>query len=289
MTPRSSPVTARGIYRQEEEAQDSKYKERLQNKYLKVPTNTLSKVNSCWSFVNVRSFDELNDSSPNLPGAQRGISPVHVPNITSNQTPQKGISKRHACFSKRMIQKQIRSEYVDSLEEKLTQHPLALYSHYKDHMSPELFDKVASVLDPDMCVSSSSALPTPALGHVEEEEVKNYTEPSKEEVYRTKQENPASKISTDVHNPSSTNPYVLKMSGNGSKKGRTIKVNHLSSNHNIQVAAKLFSKWFASKDDTKEINTESTLLGHFDSVFQDTLSTTFSIQEENASSFSSQE
>ncbi|KAM7415782.1 hypothetical protein PAMA_018039 [Pampus argenteus] len=171
-----------------------RYKERLQNKYLKVPTNTLSKVNSCWCFVNVRSFDELNDSSPNLPGAQRDVSPVNVPNITSNQTPQKGISKRHACFSKQMIQKQIRREYVAGLEEKLTQHPLALYPHYKDHMSPELFDKVASVLDPDMCVSSSSALPTPALGHVEEEEVENFTEPTKEEANRAKQETPASKM-----------------------------------------------------------------------------------------------
>lgn len=39
---------------------------------------------------------------------------------------------------------------------------------------PQLFDNVAFVLDPDMCVNSSSALPAPALVHVEEEDEQNY-------------------------------------------------------------------------------------------------------------------
>ncbi|XP_042276495.1 protein FAM47E isoform X2 [Thunnus maccoyii] len=154
------------------------YKERLQNKYRKVPTNKLTSVNSRWCFVNMRSLDGLNESPPNLSGTQRGVSPVifnGTPNNTSNQTPQKRISKTHACFSKQMIRKQIRREYVAGLEEKLTQHPLTLYPHYKDHMSPELFNKLATVLDPDVCVISSSAFPAPAL--VEEEEGGNYTEP----------------------------------------------------------------------------------------------------------------
>ncbi len=37
-----------------------------------------------------------------------------------------------------MIQKQTRREYVAAVEEKLKQHPLAMYPHYKDHMSPEV-------------------------------------------------------------------------------------------------------------------------------------------------------
>lgn len=37
-----------------------------------------------------------------------------------------------------MIQKQIRSTYVASVEEKLKQHPLAMYPHYKDHLTPEV-------------------------------------------------------------------------------------------------------------------------------------------------------
>lgn len=117
-----------------------------------------------------------------------------------------------------MIQKQIRREYVAAVEKKLKQHPLVKFPHYKDHMTPEvsrdeapeatsrrmnewslneyqscvrthlhgvfisiqLFDKVVSVLDPDMCVSSASALPTPAKEDEED------TEPRKEDVGRKK-------------------------------------------------------------------------------------------------------
>ena len=57
---------------------------------------------------------------------------------------------------------------------------------------PQLFNKLATVLDPDVCVISSSALPAPALGQVEEEEGGNYTEPSKAVVDRAKQKSPAS-------------------------------------------------------------------------------------------------
>lgn len=121
-----------------------------------------------------------------------------------------------------MTQKQIRREYVDAVEEKLKRHPLAIFPHYKDHMSPEvrddnsnldyqvesrqvkyvnyiypvlkltvfkrfisslqLFDKVVSILDPDVCVNSASALPT--RDHVEEGE--KSPEPSKEEVHKVK-------------------------------------------------------------------------------------------------------
>lgn len=57
---------------------------------------------------------------------------------------------------------------------------------YSVFISLQLFDKVVSVLDPDMCVNSASALPTPAGNHAEEE---NCTEPRKEEVDRAKHGN----------------------------------------------------------------------------------------------------
>lgn len=37
-----------------------------------------------------------------------------------------------------MIQKQIRREYVAAVDEKLKQHPLAMFPHYQDHMTPEV-------------------------------------------------------------------------------------------------------------------------------------------------------
>ncbi|XP_041793809.1 protein FAM47E isoform X2 [Chelmon rostratus] len=144
------------------------YKDRLQTKYLKASTNKVSSIGSCWHSVNL---DEFSDCSSVLSGVQTGVSPVifyGTPNHNSSQKPRKCISKEHACFSKQMIQKQIRREYVAAVEEKLKQHPLAMYPHYKDHMTPELFDKVVSVLDPEMCVNSASALPTPTGDHAEE-------------------------------------------------------------------------------------------------------------------------
>lgn len=52
--------------------------------------------------------------------------------------------------------------------------------------SPQLFDKVVSVLDPDTYVNGASEFPTPTAEDAEED-TENSTKPNKEEVYRTKQ------------------------------------------------------------------------------------------------------
>lgn len=51
----------------------------------------------------------------------------------------------------------------------------------------QLFDKVVSVLDPDLCINSASSLPTPTADHAGEEGEEDYTEPSKGDVNRAKQ------------------------------------------------------------------------------------------------------
>ncbi|AWP07476.1 putative protein FAM47C-like [Scophthalmus maximus] len=165
------------------------YKERLETKYLKDPTNKISSVSSCWRSVNV-SLDDFSDCS------WRGVTPpvFHDTNHRSTRKPRKSVPKEHACFSKQMVQKQIRREYVATVEEKLKQHPLAMYPHYKDHMTPELFAKVVSVLDPDMCANSASPFSTPTADHAEEEDEENCTEPRKEDVKRTKQGTCANKM-----------------------------------------------------------------------------------------------
>lgn len=118
----------------------SRYKERLQTKYPKDPTNKISSVRSCWRFVNM-NLDHFSDCSSVLCGFQRGVSPVifnRSPKQKTSQKSRKCITKQHACFSKQMTQKQIRREYVAAVEEKLKRHPLAIYPHYKDHMTPEV-------------------------------------------------------------------------------------------------------------------------------------------------------
>nr|XP_029135170.1 protein FAM47E-like [Labrus bergylta] len=130
------------------------------------------------------NLDDFSEGSAVLSGAQRGFSPVifhGTQNQKSNQKPRKSVSKEHACFSKQTIQKQIRREYVAALEEKLTRHPLTTFPHYKDHMTPELFFKVASILDPDMSVNDASGLPTPTGHNTTEENGESCREPSKKE------------------------------------------------------------------------------------------------------------
>lgn len=68
---------------------------------------------------------------------------------------------------------------------------LTIISCFKTYLhgvfiSLQLFDKVVSVLDPDMSVNSSSALPTPTGDHAGEADGENCAEPSKEEVNRAK-------------------------------------------------------------------------------------------------------
>ncbi|CAB1458404.1 unnamed protein product [Pleuronectes platessa] len=165
------------------------YKERLQTKYLKVSTNKITSVSSCCCLVNV-SLDDFSVGPSVLSKVRR-------------------VSKEHACFSRQMIRKQIGREYVNAVEEKLKQHPLVLYPHYRDHMSPELFEKVVSVLDPDMCVNSASSLPTPTAERAEEEEEGNCAEPRNKDGNKAKQGATASKIDPDVPNQGPRNPYTL--------------------------------------------------------------------------------
>ncbi|KAM8885419.1 protein FAM47E isoform 1-T5 [Spinachia spinachia] len=157
-----------------------RYKEKLQSKYLKASANRMSSVSIC-RFVTV---------SLSL-GDEGGVSPVVFHDTpepkctTSRQKPEKGLCKARACFSKEMTRKQIRREYVAAVEKKLQQHPLAAFPHYKDHMTPELFDEVVSVLDPDLRENRGAALPTTTGDRVEEEN---------EEGNRAKHVNPADKM-----------------------------------------------------------------------------------------------
>ncbi|KAK2901808.1 hypothetical protein Q8A73_011554 [Channa argus] len=197
------------------------------------------------------STEDFSDSSSVLSWVQRGPSPVIFNNNPKQKASQKlrtCISKEHACFSKGMIQKQIRREYVTAMEEKLKQHPLAMYPHYKDHITPELFDKVVSILDPDICVNSVSALPSGDNAKEKEEEM--CIKSSKEEVDKAKQGTSSNKISPDAQSP--RNHYILQINGIGTRKGQMVNVNQPSTNEDMKLAAKLFTKWFASPN--KEIS-----------------------------------
>ncbi|KAJ0019881.1 hypothetical protein NQD34_007449 [Periophthalmus magnuspinnatus] len=111
------------------------YKERLQTKYLKPSTS---------GFPSLHWYKATDDSSSAPSWAHVGISPVtfttnlkHHCIFTSTQMPKQAVSMKHACFSRQMVQKQRRREYVAAVEDELRQ-PLAQYQQYKDYMSPEV-------------------------------------------------------------------------------------------------------------------------------------------------------
>ncbi|XP_077943626.1 uncharacterized protein LOC120830512 [Gasterosteus aculeatus] len=115
------------------------YKEKLQTKYLKASANRISSVGTCFRF----SSANLDESSLSL-GDRGCVSP--------------------------MTRKQIRREYVAAVEKKLQQRPLATFPHYREHMTPQLFDEVVSILDPELSVNRAATLPTTTGDHVEEED-----------------------------------------------------------------------------------------------------------------------
>ncbi|KAK2837935.1 hypothetical protein Q5P01_015147 [Channa striata] len=239
------------------------YKERLHTKYLKDPTKKIPLASSCWHFVNM-SIEDFSDCSS---WVQRGPSPVIFhgdPKEKTSKKTRRCISKEQACFSKCMIQKQIRREYVTAVEEKLKQHPLAVHPHYKDHITPELFNKVVSILDPDICVNSVSALPSGDNAKKKEEEI--FLKSSKEEVDNAKQGTYSNKISPDAQDPNPRNHYILQMNGNGTRKRQMVNVNQQRSNEDMTLANKLFTKWFASPNEEISV-AELATQRHFQSGF----------------------
>ncbi|XP_028270657.1 protein FAM47E [Parambassis ranga] len=208
------------------------YKERLQTQYLKASKNKLSSVSSCWPFLSPEDFSDCSSVSHR---DQKDVSQLifqQTLHHISSQKPRTSITKEHTCFSKQTTQKQRRREYVASVEEKLKQHPLAMYPHYKDHLTPELFDQVVSILDPGMCTNSPSA--SPAL--------------EEEDGDQAKQETSANNINPDVQKLIPRNPYVLEqIPVNNMKKHQMTSVSQPDSPSDTTTADRLFRKWFTGR------------------------------------------
>ncbi|KAJ8285209.1 hypothetical protein GJAV_G00023560 [Gymnothorax javanicus] len=83
----------------------------------------------------------------------RGLSPADG----GERGARKLLTKEQACFSRASPQQHARRKHVAEVEYTLSRHPLALYPHYQECMSPELLDQVMSVLDPEMGAHSEAA------------------------------------------------------------------------------------------------------------------------------------
>ncbi|CAL8335163.1 unnamed protein product [Gadus morhua 'NCC'] len=84
-------------------------------------------------------------------GSDGGVGPVLLSSRPRDRTGRRTPTEP-ACLSRQSGAQRRRRQRVAAVERKLLQHPLGLHEHYEQGMPPELFQKVLSVLDPDMCV-----------------------------------------------------------------------------------------------------------------------------------------
>ncbi|CAL8326979.1 unnamed protein product [Arctogadus glacialis] len=89
-------------------------------------------------------------------GSDGGVGPVFLSSRPRDRTGRRTPTEP-ACLSRQSGAQRRRRQRVAAVERKLLQHPLGLHEHYEQGMPPELFQKVLSVLDPDMCVREPQA------------------------------------------------------------------------------------------------------------------------------------
>ncbi|XP_072352422.1 protein FAM47E isoform X2 [Scyliorhinus torazame] len=141
------------------------YKERIKTKILRKNNLQSDALNGHrWRFLK-NGLDDFRDGFP--PQLQEdlaiiqsekgaGLSPF-LKNVAESFKPAQRVSKRltksQICFSKSLPLQQTRREQMEEIEYGLSQHPLALYPHLEEGMSPELFEEIVGILDPEMVLS----------------------------------------------------------------------------------------------------------------------------------------
>ncbi|XP_002127250.3 protein FAM47E [Ciona intestinalis] len=145
------------------------YKERLRTKYIKQRPKKEGSENLVGrNWILLRSgIDDFRDGlPPEFDGkffveGSKGISPVisHSKDTLSSRLrrnnvkarqPRPSLTKSQACLDKSLPLQQKRRDHINEVEYGLTQHPLALYPHLEEGMSPELFEEIVDLLDPAM-------------------------------------------------------------------------------------------------------------------------------------------
>uniref|UniRef100_H2ZJI7 Protein FAM47E n=1 Tax=Ciona savignyi TaxID=51511 RepID=H2ZJI7_CIOSA len=145
------------------------YKERLRTKYIKQrPKKEGSEnlVGRNWILLRPGIDDFRDGKPPEFEGkffaeGSKGIEPVinrskdtlssrlRRSNVKGGR-PRPSLTKSQACLDKSLPLQQKRRDHINEVEYGLTQHPLALYPHLEEGMSPELFEEIVDLLDPAM-------------------------------------------------------------------------------------------------------------------------------------------
>ncbi|KAK9974336.1 hypothetical protein ABG768_022439 [Culter alburnus] len=267
------------------------FKERLKTKYLRDLRQKQQLSGALdsrkWRFLSP-GLDDFRDGYPTVneelfTQSKCGPSPAlfGMPShACSVKFPQKRLSKYQACYSKQNPQSQAQREFIDAVEHKLKQHPLALYPHLESGMTPELFDQVLFVLDPDMCIKEELSItsPTKKMEHLEENRAQFSTPETIKPSITIK---PPREKCKDAR---PRNPYTWqRLKGTlGVKEDQTTSVKHLhsvSQEEDKQIIIKLFCEWITSLDGETSDLTESTILDLFKSDYEKKPSVTLPINK----------
>ena len=146
------------------------YTERLRQKYLPLkPSGAL--IAKDWVFVRKGGDDyrtgiprETHSAESYLTYKDGSRHPTQIPRHlpTLNKKPKTDPKRDQLldlytmAYSKRVPRKEKQIENINMIEKSLTDHPLAVFPHYENSVSPELFAEVIETLDPELRPNSES-------------------------------------------------------------------------------------------------------------------------------------
>ncbi|XP_067294243.1 protein FAM47E isoform X2 [Pseudorasbora parva] len=257
------------------------FKERLKTKYLRDLKQNQQLSGSLdsrkWRFLSP-GLDDFRDGYPTVSKelfiqSKCGPTPAvfgMLNHACSVKFPQKRLSKNQVCYTKQNPQSQAQREFIDAVEHKLKQHPLALYPHLERAMTTELFDQVLSVLDPDMCVKEELSMtsPTKEMEHLEENRAQlefSTLETIKPSIIIKPQKE-------KCKDARPRNPYKWQRLKEtlGVKEDQTASVEHsdVAQEDDKQMITKLFCEWISSLGGESSDLTQSTILDLFKSDYE---------------------
>ncbi|XP_036382758.1 protein FAM47E [Megalops cyprinoides] len=291
-----------GIAPPEKAPRHAWYKERLHTKYLKEKNNKQRLSGALdsrrWRFLKP-GLDDFRDGYPLPVGeyiftqTKEGTSPT-VPGIPGHvggteQKPRKQLTKEQVCFSRKNPQQQLRRKHVAEVEYSLTQHPFALYPHLHECVSPELFDQILSLLDPEMSMDRDTAWFPISTDEEHAHDCPEHCENSFHDLAESGEGRdtvPSPNVmqvdlqKTDDSRPK--NPYLrLLTRENSAKEDQASKVKRVQSpslEDEIKRVTKKLHDWVVSLGDESDDLSESTLANLFLSAFERKPSLTFPIR-----------
>ncbi|XP_018431679.1 PREDICTED: protein FAM47E-like [Nanorana parkeri] len=165
-----------------------------------------------WKFL-PKGVDDFRDGFPASSDTSNVLSSgAHHPilrNAVHDSKPFKKPQKftiEQSCYSKLLPLQQTRREYIAEIEYGLTQHPLALYPHLEESISPDLFEDVVEILDPDMRLKSSAG----SYEVIPEDQEEDIIIPAREEqeTHNVKSRETSTRLSTMSDQSRLKNPYT---------------------------------------------------------------------------------